>query len=105
MLTITRIYNSATAVGMIRRAVSLARDYAARRVIGKTMLADMPLQLRVLSHLEVVHRGNLILYLRLSQLFSKEQSKSITPHEANILRVMVPLMKLFTAKQSLHVIT
>lgn len=65
----------------------------------------MPLQLRVLSHLEVVHRGNLMLYLRMSQLFSKEHHKSITPHEANILRVMVPLMKLFTAKQSLSVLT
>lgn len=71
MLTITRIYNSATAVGIIRRGVALARDYASRRVIGKTPLSSMPLQLRVLSHLEVVHRGNLILYLKLSQLFSK----------------------------------
>lgn len=66
MLTITRIYNSATAVGVIRRGLALARDYASRRVIGKTPLSQMPLQLRVLSHLEVVHRGNLMLYLRLS---------------------------------------
>lgn len=34
----------------------------------------------------------------MSYLFSKEQYKSITAHEANILRVMTPLMKLFTAK-------
>ena len=98
MLTITRIYNSATAVGVIRRGLALARDYASRRVIGKTTLSNMPLQLRVLSHLEVVHRGNLILYLRMSYFFSKEHAKCIAPHEANILRVMVPLMKLFTAK-------
>lgn len=66
MLTITRIYNSATAVGIIRRGLALARDYASRRIIGKTKLSNMPLQIRVLSHLEVVHRGNLVLYLRLS---------------------------------------
>lgn len=61
----------------------------------------MPLQLRVLSNLEVKHRGNLILYLRLSELFSKEQSSTINSHEANLLRVMVPLMKLFTGKEVL----
>ena len=105
MLTITRIYNSATAVGVMRRGLALARDYADRRVIGKTKLSQMPLQLRVLSDLEIVHRGNLIMYLRLCQLFSKEHHKCITEHEANILRVMVPLMKLFTGKQCLMVLT
>ena len=78
MLTITRIYNSATAVGLIRRGLALARDYAERRIIGKTKLSEMPLQVRVLSDLEVIHRGNLIFYLRLSQLFSKEQHKCIS---------------------------
>lgn len=89
----------------MRRAISLARDYADRRVIGKVKLSSLPLQLRVLSQLEVVHRGNLILLLRLCELFSKEQSNTITPHDANLLRVMTPLLKLFTAKQSLLVIT
>jgi alkylation response protein AidB-like acyl-CoA dehydrogenase len=51
MLTITRIYNSATAVGVMRRGLALARDYASRRIIGKTSLSNMPLQLRVLSNL------------------------------------------------------
>jgi putative acyl-CoA dehydrogenase len=51
MLAITRIYNSAFAVGSMRRGLVLARDYASRRVIGKTTLSNMPLQLRVLSHL------------------------------------------------------
>ena len=51
MLTITRIYNSATAVGAMRRGLALAREYASRRTIGKKLLSDMPLQLRVLSEL------------------------------------------------------
>jgi alkylation response protein AidB-like acyl-CoA dehydrogenase len=71
MLTITRIYNSATAVSVIRRGLALARDYASRRIIGKTTLANMPLQVRVLSHLEVMHRGCLVLFIKLSYLFSK----------------------------------
>lgn len=66
MLTITRIYNSATAVGLMRRGITLAKDYSARRTIGKIKLNELPLQKRVLSHLEVVHRGNLMLFIRLS---------------------------------------
>ncbi len=71
MLTVTRIYNAATAVGLMRRGIALVRDYSDRRIIGKRKLSDLPLHLRVLSDLEVTHRGNLIFFLRISELFSK----------------------------------
>jgi alkylation response protein AidB-like acyl-CoA dehydrogenase len=51
MLTVTRVYNSATAVGVMRRMLALARDYSNRRTIGRMKLNQMPLQVRVLSHL------------------------------------------------------
>lgn len=51
MLTVTRVYNSATAVGVMRRILGLARDYSSRRTIGKMKLNEMPLQVRVLAHL------------------------------------------------------
>lgn len=71
MLTVTRIYNAATAVGLMRRGVALVRDYSDRRIIGNKKLSDLPLHLRVLSDLQVTHRGNLIFYLKISELFSK----------------------------------
>lgn len=71
MLTVTRIYNAATAVGLMRRGIALVRDYSDRRIIGKRKLSDLPMHLRVLSDLEVTHRGNLIFFLRISELFSK----------------------------------
>lgn len=71
MLTVTRIYNSATAVGVMRRILALARDYSGRRRIGKSTLSNMPLQVRVLAHLEVTHRANLAFYLSIAELFSK----------------------------------
>lgn len=51
MLTVTRIYNAATAVGIMRRGIALVRDYSDRRVIGKTNLSQLPLHMRVLSDL------------------------------------------------------
>jgi len=71
MLTVTRIWNASTAVGVMRRVLALARDYSSRRIIGKSTLNQMPLQIRVLSHLEVTHRANLLFYLGVCQLFSK----------------------------------
>lgn len=78
MLLVTRIYNSSSAVGAMRKVVALARDYSSRRTIGKTRLADMPLQQRVLAHLEVTHRANLIFFLSMATLLSKHQTGSIT---------------------------
>jgi acyl-CoA dehydrogenase len=51
MLTVTRIYNAATAVGLMRRGIALVRDYSDRRIIGNKKLSDLPLHLRVLSDL------------------------------------------------------
>jgi alkylation response protein AidB-like acyl-CoA dehydrogenase len=51
MLTVTRIYNSSSAVGGMRKMIGLLRDYSSRRIIGKKRLADLPLQKRILSHL------------------------------------------------------
>jgi len=39
MLKVTRIYNSATAVGLMRRGLALSRDYAERRKIGNKKLS------------------------------------------------------------------
>ena len=60
MLTITRIHNSLSALGYMRRILALAYDYKERRVaFGKT-LKDHQLHLEVLGRLEKTYRGNLL---------------------------------------------
>lgn len=61
----------------------------------------MPLQVRVLANLELTHRANLIFYLSIAELFSKEHAGIINHDEANMLRIFTPILKLFTAKQAL----
>ena len=99
------MYNSATAVGIMRRVVALARDYSSRRTIGKNNLSEMPLQLRVLSHMDVTHRANLIFYLSISLLMSKLHAGTIKDDDANLVRIFTPILKLFTGKQVLEVCT
>jgi alkylation response protein AidB-like acyl-CoA dehydrogenase len=79
MLTITRLYNASSALSAMKRLIALARDYSTRRVIGKSLLSENPLHVSVLSDLEVTYRGNLVFYLKIAELFSKEQAKKITP--------------------------
>lgn len=105
MLTVTRMYNASSAISAIKRILALARDYSSRRVVGNMLLSDSPLHLSVLSDMEVIYRGNLIFYLKVADLFSKEQSKKITPQEANLLRMMTPLLKLFTAKDAMAMVS
>ena len=105
MLTVTRLYNSATAVGIMRRVIALLRDYSNRRKIGSHPLNSMPLQVRVLANMEITHRANLIFYLNIAELFSKEHAGIINDDQANMLRIFTPILKLFTAKQVLEVAT
>lgn len=98
MLSVTRLYNAASSVTAIRRILALARDYSTKRIIGKKLLMDSPLHLSVLADMEVIYRGNLLFYLKLSELFSKFQAGTISDPDSNILRMMIPLLKLFTAK-------
>jgi hypothetical protein len=85
--------------------LALARDYSGRRTIGKSKLSNMPLQVRVLAHLEVTHRANLAFYLSIAELFSKEHAGNIGEDDANLLRVFTPILKLFTGKQAMEVVT
>jgi alkylation response protein AidB-like acyl-CoA dehydrogenase len=105
MLAVTRLYNAGSSVSAIRRILSLARDYASRRIIGKQLLSENKLHLSVLSDMEIIYRGNLVFYLKLAELFSKEQANCISNRDANLLRMMIPLLKLFTAKDAVSVVS
>ena len=50
LVNVTRLYNSVSAAGFMRRMTALARDYAHRRqVAGQVTLAEIPLHLKTLS--------------------------------------------------------
>ncbi|KAL4483592.1 hypothetical protein ABPG72_016873 [Tetrahymena utriculariae] len=98
MLNITRLYNSAFAVGGMRRMIALCRDYSDRRAVFGNKLSKIPLQVKVLSDMEVIFRGNLILLLRVGYWLSKEQSNTATQIESDLLRISSPLLKLYSGK-------
>ncbi|GFU15523.1 acyl-CoA dehydrogenase family member 11 [Nephila pilipes] len=103
MLNITRLHNAMASVGSMRRILQLSRDYSRKRVaFGKT-LAEIPLHMRVLSTIEMEIRGSLLLLLKVGILLGKTEVGVSTTDEMLLLRLMSPILKLYTAKQAVAV--
>lgn len=105
MLNITRLYNAIGAVGGMRRIVMLARDYSQRRNAFGKAIGQYPLHMQVLSRMEMETRGALILLLKAAILLGKAEVNIATADETQLLRLILPLLKLYTAKQAVSVIS
>jgi alkylation response protein AidB-like acyl-CoA dehydrogenase len=100
LFNITRIYNSVCAVGYLRRAIALARDYSGRRKAFGARLNELPLHLETLAGLEVEYRGAFQLTFRLIELLGREETGKASSAESALLRLLTPVAKLYTAKQA-----
>ncbi|HLN29397.1 MAG TPA: acyl-CoA dehydrogenase family protein [Gemmataceae bacterium] len=100
LLNITRAYNACCAVGFMRRGIALARDYARkRRAFGKR-LCDHPLHAETLANLQIEFEAAFHLTFRVAELMGREELGEATEQERAILRLLIPLAKLYTARQA-----
>ena len=100
MLGITRLHNIISSVGYQRKITSLARDYSHRRVAFGKKIANHPLHCSTLADLSVETRGNLILMLDLARQQGLEDCGNIGDVDKLLLRLMMPVAKLYTAKKA-----
>jgi acyl-CoA dehydrogenase len=103
MLTITRTWNAVCAIGGMRHALALAKDYARRRVAFGAPLADKPLHVDTLASLEAEYEGAFLMTFRAVELLGKEETGELTEHEAALLRLLTPIVKLVTGKQAVAI--
>lgn len=103
LFTITRIYNACAAVAGMRRAIALARDYAARRVAFGKPLAAHPLHAETLAEMQVELEGAFHLVFRVVELLGKSECGEASEREAMLLRLLTPVAKLYTGKQAIAV--
>lgn len=101
MLTITRIHNSIASISLMRRVLQLSRDYSTRRLAFGKYIADHPLHMRTLSQMEVETRGCVLFTLEICRLLGLEECGMATSTEKNLLRILTPITKLYTAKQAI----
>lgn len=102
---ITRIHNACCAVGYMRRAIALARDYANKRKAFGCLLSKHGLHVETLANLQIEYESAFHLVFHSIELLGKEELGKTTPSESAILRLLTPLVKLYTAKQAIAVVS
>ena len=103
LFNITRVYNAVAAVGGMRRAIALATDYASRRSAFGKPLAQLPLHVETLAAMQLELRAAFLLAFRVVELLGKEESGEATDSELRLLRFLIPVAKLYTAKRAIAV--
>jgi hypothetical protein len=89
----------------MRRAIALARDYAAKRKAFGHYLSEHGLHVETLANLQIEFEAAFHLVFHAVELLGKEEAGEATAAESAVLRLLTPLAKLYTAKQSIAVVS
>jgi putative acyl-CoA dehydrogenase len=103
LFNVTRVYNAVAAVAGMRRAIALARDFATRRVAFGKRLLDHPLHVETLAAMETEWRAAFLLAFHVVELLGRQEGNEATADELARLRLLIPVAKLYTAKQAVAV--
>ena len=91
MLTVTRTWNAVCAVAAMGRALTLAKDYARRRIAFGAPLNQKPLHVDTLAAMEAEYQGAFLITFRAVELLGKEENGELSEHEAGLLRLLTPI--------------
>jgi hypothetical protein len=105
MLNLTRTWNAVCAGAVMRRGVALARDYARRRTAFGATLARQPLHLETLAVMQAETEAVCNLVFHTVHLLGREEAGRISDAERALLRLLLSLSKLTTAKQAIAVVS
>jgi putative acyl-CoA dehydrogenase len=103
LFNITRVYNAVAGVAGMRRAIALASDYARRRRAFGKPLIEHPLHVETLADMQMELRAAFLLAFRVVELLGKDECGETTESESQLLRFLIPVVKLYTAKQAIAV--
>ncbi len=105
MLNVTRTWNSVSAVAYMRRGLALATDYAKRRVAFGAPLAHKALHVETLAGLQAEFEAAFHLTFAVVELMGREEAGEADQSQQDLLRLLTPVAKLMTGKQSVAVLS
>jgi putative acyl-CoA dehydrogenase len=103
LFNVTRVYNAVAAVAGMRRAVALVSDYSRRRRAFGKLLIEHPLHVETLADMHLELRAAFLLAFRVVELLGKDECAEATESESRLLRFLIPIAKLYTAKRAIAV--
>jgi alkylation response protein AidB-like acyl-CoA dehydrogenase len=98
MLNITRTWNAIGALATMRRGIALARDYSNRRIVFGRPLSEQPLYQDALAGMQAEFEAAFHLTFYVTELLGRAQSGQTDEAQQNLLRLLTPLVKLWTGK-------
>ncbi|MBK9294819.1 MAG: acyl-CoA dehydrogenase family protein [Oligoflexia bacterium] len=101
LFNITRLYNSVCATANMRRGYALANDYAYKRKAFGKLLIDQPLHGHTLKQIETDVMACLFFTFYTMGLQGRDDLGKAIKEEKLLLRILTPLVKLYTAKKAL----
>ncbi len=103
LFNITRLYNACCAVGYMHRGISLSQDYAKKRLAFGRPIIEHGLHQQTLADLQVRFEASFLMTFHASFLLGKEETGKSSSVESGLLRLLIPLTKLYTAKEGVAV--
>lgn len=104
LFNITRIYNAMTCASYMRRTLAIARSYADKRMAFGRKLSDLPLHAETLAQMEIRFRASFAATFSTIEILGRVETGKGDEDDAVLLRLLTPVIKLFTAKEAmLHV--
>jgi alkylation response protein AidB-like acyl-CoA dehydrogenase len=105
MLNVTRTWNAVSAVSYMGRGLALARDYARKRVAFGALLSEKPLHIETLAGLRAEFEAGFHLAFAVVELLGREEAGEADESQRELLRLLTPIAKLVTGKQSVAVLS
>lgn len=103
LFNITRLYNACCAVGYMQRGIALSLDYSKKRVAFGRPILNHGLHAQTLADLQVRFEASFLVTFHAALLLGKEETGKADPVESGLLRLLIPLVKLYTAKEGVAI--
>ena len=94
LLNTTRLWNGISAVALMRRGCALAFDYARKRTAFGSTLAEKALHMDTLLGVQAEAEAAFHLAFYVAELTGRSEAGEINEHDALLLRLLTPVMKL-----------
>jgi len=105
LFNVTRIYNAVCSVAQMRRALALANDYAMKRfAFGKSVL-EHALFKEKQADMVTEFEGCLKFIFQVAYLLGLDDTAKASEEQSALLRLLTPIVKLYTGKASVQVVS
>ncbi len=105
MLNITRIYNSVCSISEAGNIITLLEDYSNKRSAFGKKLSDIPLHKKTIKEMKATFNACFYFTFYVAKLLGKKEILQSSDKENSLLRLFTPILKLFTAKETIKIVS